>query len=250
MIESLQVHCVRNTVKHCQWGLLSTHIQRCLIPSHFSFAIGRFQRHILFRRRKRMAEIIHLLTTQLEFSLLPKDALQVKALDALAVMRRGEHMAVMSGGTNGYGHHGIYIGIVDQVPIMVDFSSPTGHLSMSDGYIRTRKWSDFVGDEKYVYIIPYSHCPDVDENRERENAINLAVAFSKMSITDICHEYDIIRWNCETFALTCKTGQYRSSEQVITVFKAIQKDIFSQNSKIEKVVGTATRFSGSSCIVM
>lgn len=250
MIESLQVHCVRLIVKHSQWGMLSAHIQRCLIPDQFSSAIGRFQRHILFRRRKRMAEIIQLLTTQLEFSLLPEGALQVKALDALAVMRRGEHMVVMSGGTSGYGHHGIYIGIINQVPMMVDFSSPTGHMSMSDGYIRRRKWSDYVGDEKYVYIMPYTHCPDVDEDRERQNATNLALAFSKMSITDVCHEYDIVRWNCETFALTCKTGQYQSSEQVITVFEAIQKDILSQNSKIEKAVGTAIRISGSSCVVM
>ena len=245
IVETLQLRCLRMIVKRSEWMQLSPHIQRCLTPVQIAIPLGRFQRDILSRRKQRMEVIVQLLTELLSFNLIPKRAVRVDIAIALRTIIPGEHLVVMCGGRQGYAHHGIYIGFIDGRDVVIDFSSPTGDAKMCDGCIRIRSYSDFLKGHTCLYVVPYD-CEE--EDKAKYNALQLAKSFADRPVSDVFHCYDLVRWNCEAFVLTCKTGQYQASEQVKSMFKAIQKDIFSQHSKLCGVVSIGVRAS-SGCSV-
>ena len=69
-MKSLQHLCLEKLPKST-WNHLSPHLQALLITPEMRLAFIRLQKQILHRRRRRMENIVHLLTTQFNISLVP-----------------------------------------------------------------------------------------------------------------------------------------------------------------------------------
>ena len=246
-MKSLQHLCLERLPK-ATWYNLSSHLQALLITDDMRSSFIKLQRSILHRRRRRMQKLIELLTQQLGVSLVPSDAVRYPAIDAGFEIKPGDHLVVMVGGDNGFGHHGLYLGYNEEegCPEVADFGSDTGK---TDNTIRIISYSKFVHGVDHVYIVPYSKDADVTRQRSIEIAKKLAELKDKA-------EYNILTWNCETFVLYCKTGgdvadgKMCVSEQVEKFMDAIKEDIRSEESIICKSAMVAGRSSGSKCMIM
>ena len=245
-MKSLQHLCLERLPK-ATWYNLSSHLQALLITDDMRSSFIKLQRSILHRRRRRMQKLIELLTQQLGVSLVPSDAVRYLAIDAGFEIKPGDHLVVMVGEENGFGHHGLYLGYNEEgCHEVADFSSDTGK---TDNTIRIISLSKFAEDVKHVYIVPYPKDSDVTRQRSIEIAKKLVELKDKP-------EYNILTWNCETFVLYCKTGgdvadgKMCVSEQVEKFMDAIKEDIRSQESIIGKSAMVAVRSSGSYCMIM
>ena len=202
-------------------------------------AFSRLQKGILHRRRRRMENIVDLLTTQFNISLVPGKARQLNVRDFDELVP-GDHLVVMVGGGAGYGHHGLYLGVGDGNAEVAHVASPTGDPFMTDATIHVTRYGHFTRGYESVYVVAY----EKDSSQTRETAMKVARQF--IGAPRQSHrEYNLLVWNCETFVMMCKCGQYRVSEQVETFMKAIKRDVKSQESIIGKV---AVRSSG--CMIM
>jgi len=191
-----------------------------------------------------MENIVDLLTTQFNISLVPGKARQLHVA-AQHKLVPGDHLVVMVGGEGGYGHHGLYLGVHDGETEVAHFASRTGDPCMNDATVHMTTYENFTGEYHNVYVVAYEN----DSSQTRETAMKVAREF-------ICaprqahREYNLLVWNCETFVMMCKTGQYRLSEQVEKFMDAIKEDVRSQQSIIDKRVMVAVRSSGSNCNIM
>ena len=207
------------------------------------YAFTRLQKTILHRRRRRMENIVDLLTTQFYISLVPGNARQLN-VGALHKLVPGDHLVVMVGGEGGYGHHGLYLGVHNGETEVAHFASPTGDLRMKDAIIHMTTYENFTSEYHRVYVVPYEE----DSSEARTAAMKAAREF--IAAPRQSHrEYSVLTWNCETFVIMCKTGQYRLSEQVEKFMDAIKEDIRSQETNIGKSVMVAARSSGSKCMI-
>lgn len=207
-------------------------------------AFIRLQKGILHRRRRRMENIVDLLTTQFKISLVPGNARQLSVREPYKLVP-GDHLVVMVGGKTGYGHHGLYLGIRNDEAEVAHFASPTEDPSMTDATIHMTTYVNFTHGYESVYVVPY----EKDSSETRETAMKVAREF--IGAPRQSHqEYNLLSWNCETFVIMCKTGQCHMSEQVERFMDAIKKDILSQESIIGKSVMVAVRSSGSKCTIM
>jgi hypothetical protein len=172
-----------------------------------------------------MDKIVGLLTQQLEVSLVPSNATRYSVLQAALRIEGGDHLVVMVGGDNGFGHHGLYLGYNKEKDCaeVADFGSDTGN--KTDNTIRIISYSKFVHGVDHVYIVPYRK--DSDATRKR----SIEIARYIVELKDI-HQYDILLWNCETFVLMCKNGGYKLSDQIKTLLQALIDDINGQESVI------------------
>ena len=116
---------------------------------------------------------------------------------------------------------------------------------MADGTIHVTRYGNFTRGYERVYVVPYEN----DSSKSRNAAMKVAREF--IGAPRQSHlEYDLLRWNCETFVLLCKTGEYRLSQQVNKFMDAIKDDIRSQELIIDKRDMVAVRSSGSKCMIM
>lgn len=185
-----------------------------------------------------------LLTTQLKISLVPGNARQLNVL-ALHKLVPGDHLVVMVGGETGYGHHGLYLGIHNGETEVAHFASSSGDPKMKDATIHVTTYENFIGAYRKVYVVPYEN----DSSEARKIAMKVARQF--IGAPRQSHrEYNLLVWNCETFVIMCKTGQYRLSEQVEKFMDAIKEDIRSQESVVCKSGMVVVRSSGSKCMIM
>jgi hypothetical protein len=185
-----------------------------------------------------------LLTTQFNISLVPGNARQLN-VGALHKLVPGDHLVVMAGGEEGYGHHGLYLGVHNGETEVAHFASPTGDSCMRDATIHMTTYENFTSEYHRVYVVPY----EKDSSESRETAMKVARQFIGAPRQSHC-EYNLLRWNCETFVIMCKTGQYRLSEQIEKFMDGIKEDICSQESVICKGAMVAVRSSASNCMIM
>lgn len=243
-MKSLQHLCLERLPKST-WDNLSPHLQALLITPKMRYAFTRLQKTILHRRRRRMENIVDLLTTLFNISLVPGKARQLDVRDFDELVP-GDHLVVMVGGEGGYGHHGLYLGVHNGQSEVAHFASPTEDPRMEDATIHVTRYGNFTRGYHRVYVVPYEE----DSTETRESAMKVArelVGAPRQSH----REYNLHHWNCENFVLFCKTGQYQNSEQITKFMKAIKEDIRSQESIIGKSVMVAVRSSGGSkCIIM
>jgi hypothetical protein len=191
-----------------------------------------------------MENIVDLLTTQFNISLVPGNARQLNVGDFDELVP-GDHLVVMVGGEGGYGHHGLYLGVHDGKSQVAHFASPTDNPLMTDATIHVTRYGNFTRGYERVYVVPYEE----DSSETRNTAMKVAREF--IAAPRQSHrEYSLLTWNCETFVIMCKTGQYRLSEQVEKFIDALKEDIHSQESIIGKSVMVAVRSSGSKCMIM
>lgn len=208
-MKSLQHLCLERLPK-ATWYNLSSHLQALLITDDMRSSFIKLQRTTLHRRRRRMQKLIELLTQQLEVSLVPSNAVRYAASEAGFRIKRGDHLVVMVGGDNGFGHHGLYLGYNEDEGCfeVADFGSDTGN--KTDNTIRIISYSKFVHGVDHVYIVPYSKDADVTRQRSIEIAKKLVELKDKA-------EYNILTWNCETFVLYCKTGgDVKDGEMIVS----------------------------------
>ena len=242
-MKSLQHLCLEILPKST-WDNLSPHLQALLITPKMRYAFTRLQKRTLHRRRRRMEIIGNLLTTQFNINLVPGNARQLN-VGALHKLVPGDHLVVMVGGEGGYGHHGIYLGVHNGETEVAHFASPTGNPCMRDATIHITTYENFTSEYHRVYVVAYQN----DSLETRETAMKVARQFIGAP-RQTHREYSLLSWNCETFVIMCKTGQYRLSEQVEKVMDAIKEDIRSQESIIGKSVHVAVRSSGRYCMIM
>jgi hypothetical protein len=232
-IHSLQYLSIKS-LRYQYWQGLPLHSQKCLYP--YFLPIRRLQRQILARRRRRMSAIDNLLLQQMGLDLRPSNSIVLTESHAHLHIVEGDHLAVVIIGSGGVYHHGIYLGVRDGIPKVADFSSPTGDKKMRDGRLRIVDYTDFVRDKGLVYVVPYEKdSPEKLDADNRRNAVELAILMVNDPNPDF-HKYNLMSWNCECFALMCKTGQYQMSEQIQKMFEFINNDIHSQNSKLAAVM--------------
>lgn len=240
-MRSLQVLAFA-TVPASEWADLCPHVQRCLLPAELAVTITQFQHLVLNRRRKNLEEVGKLLGKQLKINLHPLEngAIRLEPAEAPWAIKPGEHLVVMEAGEDGYQHHGLYLGLRDGVHSVVELTSTNG--------IEVPRYATFVDGKQYLYVIPYSVGDGPEEDEQRKNAIDIAEFFIKHR--QYVREYDLLTWNCECFALMCKTGKYQASTQIQHVFDAIHADITSQNSvlvgHLSKAVGVVSGIISSS----
>ena len=234
IMKSLQHLCLERLPK-ATWYNLSSHLQALLITDDMRSSFIKLQRSILHRRRRRMDKIVGLLTQQLKVSLVPSNATRYSVLQAALRIEGGDHLVVMVGGDNGYGHHGLYLGYNKEKECaeVADFGSDTGK---TDNTIRIISYDKFVHGVDHVYIVPY---PD-DSDATRQRSIEIARYI--VELKDI-PQYDILLWNCETFVLMCKNGTYKLSDQIKTLFQALIDDINSKESVIRDGLTAAVSIS-------
>lgn len=117
---------------------------------------------------------------------------------------------------------------------------------MKDATIHMTTYENFTGAYHKVYVVAY----EKDSSETRQIAMKVARQFIGAP-RGLYREYDLLQWNCETFVIMCKTGQYRVSEQVERFMDAIKEDVLSHESIICNSVMMAVRSSGSSkCMIM
>ena len=242
-MKSLQHLCLEILPKST-WDNLSPYLQALLITPKMRYAFTRLQKRTLHRRRRRMEIIGDLLTTQFNISLVPGNARQLNVREPYKLVP-GDHLVVMVRGETGYGHHGLYLGVHNGETEVAHFASPTGDPCMRDATIHMTTYENFTSAYHRVYVVAY----EKDSSQTRETSMKMAREFIGAPRKLHC-EYDLLTWNCETFVIMCKSGQYRVSEQVEKVMDAIKEDIRSQESIIGKSVHVAVRSSGSYCMIM
>jgi hypothetical protein len=230
-IEIHKVHSLQylgiQSLRYQRWQGLSLHIQRCLYP--YILPIRHLQRQILSRRRRRMSALETLLLQQIGLDLRPSNSKIYSADDARLHIVEGDHLAVLIKGSGGVYHHGIYLGIRDGEPKVADFSSPTGDIKIR---LRIIDYDEFVREKAFVYVVPYDNdSPDKLDTDNRRNAVEIAILMVNDPNLDF-HRYNLLGWNCECFALMCKTGQYQVSEQIQRVFEFMNNDIHSHYLKM------------------
>lgn len=203
----------------------------------------------MHRRRRRIKEFVKLLTQQFKVSLIPSNAVRYAAVKVCRKIKRGDHLVVMVGGENGFGHHGLYLGYNEDEDEdeVAEFGSDTRN--KTDNTLRIISLSNFAQGADHVYMVPY---PD-DSDITRKRSIEIAKIMIKRRDKS---EYNILTWNCETFVLYCKTGgdvadgKMCVSEQVEKFMDAIKEDISSEESIICKSAMVAGRSCGSKCMIM
>lgn len=207
-----------------QWHSLGEHIQRCMFPP--SHAVRRLQRLLLARRRARMAAFLELLKPQASPTLAPASTVPHLAASAYRVVQPGDHLVVMVGGwRTGFAHHGIAVGMGEDGTMRVaDFSRPGQGLDVPGGNIlRFRSLDSFVGKRQVFGIVPY---PGGGEARAKAVArAEGLVRLQEMGQLGQLPCYDVLRWNCETFARLCVTGEWAPSEQAARLLDAITHDL-------------------------
>lgn len=236
-MKSLQHLCLERLPK-ATWYNLSSHLQALLITDDMRSSFIKLQRTTLHRRRRRMQKLIELLTQQLDVSLVPSDAVRHDVRDAGCKIKGGDHLVVMVGGDNGFGHHGLYLGYNEDEDCaeVADFGSETGN--KVDNTIRIISYGKFSQGVEHVHIVPYPN----DSKITRERSIEIAKIM--VSSPDKA-EYNILTWNCETFVLYCKTGgdvadgEIIVSEQVEKFMFAIRDWIMKDVCSKESVIGKA-----------
>ena len=242
-MKSLQHLCLEILPKST-WDNLSPYLQALLITPKMRYAFTRLQKRTLHRRRIRMEIIGDLLTTQFNMSLVPGNSRQLN-VGALHKLVPGDHLVVMVGGEGGYGHHGLYLGVHNGETEVAHFASPTGDPCMTDATIHMTTYENFTRGYESIYVVAYQN----DSLETRETAMKVARQFIGAPRQSHC-EYNLLTWNCESFVIMCKSGQYRLSEQVEKFMDAIKEDIRSQESIIGKSVHVAVRSSGRYCMIM
>jgi hypothetical protein len=201
-------------------------------------AITHFLYLVLNCRQRNVEEGIKLLGKQLNINLHPlaHGAIRLEPVEALGTIKPGEHLVVMQAGDDGYQHHGLYLGFRDKVPYVAE-------LTKNDG-IQVPRYKAFVEGQDHLYVIPYKE----EDDGSRTTAVEIADYFIEHK--KYVKKYDLLTWNCECFALMCKTGQYQASTQIKEIFRAIQADLSSKNSvligHLSTVIGVVKGISSSS----
>jgi len=195
-------------------------MQLCLfLPTR---SVRWLQRQLLTRRHARMAAFLELLKPQSNRSLAPLATVPYPAASAYRVVRKGDHLVVMVGGW--HTHHGIALGPDADGNIGVaDFSQPGQGLSGAGNVLRFRSLESFIGSQSVFGVIPYSQ-----NEEERDMAVQRAralVALQERKQLASMPDYDLLKWNCETFVGLCVTGSLQPSEQARRLLDAISHDL-------------------------
>lgn len=226
---------MRSLVQHAmaslpsaEWDTLGLHMQLCVFPP--SRGVRRLQRLLLFRRLARMAAFLELLQPQSNPTLAPQATVAYAAASAYRVVRAGDHIVVMVGGwRTGYAHHGIAAGAdADGVMWVVDFSQPGEGVESTGNKLRRHKLESFIGSEPVFGVVPYTgvlpYPDDAQRARTVQRAEAMVVLYERGQLGKLqC--YDVLKWNCETFAGFCVTGEMAPSQQAKRLLEAITHDL-------------------------
>jgi hypothetical protein len=113
-------------------------------------------------------------------------------------IRLGEHLEVFDGLVY---HHGIYIGLRNEVMTVLDNSNTVGINGKS---IQYRLLTEFLGNRQTFNIIK-CQCPtNEDEEVFRHDVVKIAELLEECDYATL-QQYKLIKWNCECFAWTCST---------------------------------------------
>ena len=142
------------------------------------------------------------------------------------MVQKGDHLVVMVGGgwRTGFAHHGIAVGLGEDGTMRVaDFSRPGEGVDAPGNILGFRSLDTFIGKRQVFGVVPY---PGGAEERAKavERAGGLVRLQESGQLTQLpC--YDLLRWNCETFARLCVTGEWGPSEQAVRLLDAITHDL-------------------------
>ena len=209
------------------WDQLDPHLQACLFPTNLAFAVSNLKRMLLDRRRTRMASFLQMLDMQQRDTLAPAGTIVLGVASAWRMAQYGDHIVVMVGGwRHGYAHHGVVVERDATGSIQVaDFSSPTGNKKMRDAKLRIYSLEEFLRGYATFGIVPYTADGLADESAHRDRSATIAKLLVQMPVAEL-HTYNVFRWNCECFAIFCKTGGDQwHSDQVLQIMKAIEADL-------------------------
>jgi hypothetical protein len=243
MVRSLLVEAFLATSSH----------DLALLPNNHLNLLFFEQKHlisILQRRWKRFLlkmEAFHFFVQQMDFDLTPQDA-QIKKHWQVGQLKPGDHVSVTQvrevfdvGKKNyvertGYHHHLIYVG--DEK--FIEFTGPDNNkdnATITDT-LDIDKFLEGLPSTKthpkgFFYLIPYKMKPDskISEEEARAGAVKTAKYFKDRP--EEIGKYDVVKNNCEHFALRCKLGINRfKNTQVQKFIEFIKKDLEKKDSKM------------------
>ena len=180
------------------------HVLCLVVPWTIQEALGKLQRSFRGRIRARMEQkntLERLLkrTFREEYLQDPK-ATTYRRTVGINLLRGGEHIAVFEGKGSVY-HHGIFMGYDEQMKDLkvLDNSNTRG----ADGKsIQARTLDHFLGESPYFDIIASSSNTNI--NKYRKTTMKIAEMLRALEYPTL-QTYDLLSWNCETFALVCST---------------------------------------------
>jgi hypothetical protein len=189
---------------------IDSQILYLLVPNKIQVALSVFQRAFQEDQRIKMENKSRL--EKLLEDLFRKEYLRATnmtnygIIKGVAILQPGEHIAVYDGSVY---HHGIYMGIKNEGPLVLDNCAEKGINGKS---IQYRKLEDFIGDRLSFDVIECK-CPS--------KIMEIAELFEKCDYETV-QTYDLIKWNCECFAWTCATHGFKcDSEQARKITFAI-----------------------------
>jgi hypothetical protein len=243
---SLQILSLRAMRSETLMSIDST-ILYLLVPSEIQTALSTFQLVIRRRRLVKMealSRLQRLLDTELRKDYLKSNGMTLfNPVQGAAIIRPGEHIAVFG---KIVFHHGIYIGLKDGDPTVLDNSDKKEANGKS---IQYRRLTDFVGDSTSFGIVK-CRCPEgTDEESYRQKVVTLATLMEQCDHESV-QTYRLLKWNCESFAWFCSSlGTKCNSEEAEKLFLAFLEDI----SKGDQSVLISAAYLGSQssgCVVM
>lgn len=250
IIRCLQHHAFLVYVQdhRSEWTQLDPYLLRLLVPRETLHCIEALQKRIrrfLAAKLYRRMELEKLFEHEncIQIILAPKNTLVYSPFHGARTLRAGDHLIIPLLGL-AY-HHGIFLGDDENgVPKVADFSSPSGDAVMRDGKIRIYDLEEFMEGIKWIGVAAYSH----DSSEIRIRTVGIARAFA--ALTDkVVHRYNLLTWNCECFAMLCKTGDFKArSEQVHRVLEIMERHLPYVVAGAALAIGEQS--SASSCRLM
>ena len=164
------------------------------------------------------------------------------------VLKHGDHIVVLIGGRNGYVHHGIVLGVDRGGFEVAHFSAPEDERKLR---LIIESFEVFLEGYISYGIVPYCGADDqpmdaLTEQAPRERSASIARLLVASPLKEL-HTYDLIKWNCESFAWCCKTGGIKcTSDQVERIQRGIRYDL---SKGEESYIRQINRVSKGSCVV-
>ena len=147
--------------------------------------------------------VVWTLCAVLNVDLGPTNRVMVKSDSLLKVALKGQHLAVRCGRFHSSPwHHAIYGGFDAEGRGWVYHMAG---VEKRKAHIRRDLFLDFARGQLEVAIVIY----DDDKPDYRKRHLETADYFFHHSPRE--HLYDLVRFNCEHFAILCKTGRYRTA---------------------------------------
>lgn len=175
-----------------------------------------------------------------EVWLKPLNAFFFHSLEWSYYLHPGYHIAVYCPNKKIY-HHGIYVGgnEIEKSVIHCNASKPAIVYCSLNEFLQGYPYFCFIRHESYSI------------NGYNEDTVQMAKCFIDLPWNHTLQNYNILKWNCESFALACITrGLYSQSEQVKKAWIEINENLKYEESILVIGVGYYAVQSYLSCCLM